>query len=73
MVPQESHRISGGRAGSRKRGPFDLWYWARCLACCPQAGLAAALVQGVFVGDPPWDMITMGVVLGAGVILLLES
>ncbi|MGB3133974.1 MAG: oligopeptide transporter, OPT family [Candidatus Macondimonas sp.] len=36
----------------------------------PQAGLMAALAQGVFVGDLPWGMITIGVALGAAVILL---
>jgi len=27
----------------------------------PQAGLMAALAQGVFIGDLPWGMITIGV------------
>lgn len=38
----------------------------------PQAGLIAALAQGVITGDVPWDMISLGAGIGVAIILLDE-
>src|SRR5579871_3445085 len=38
----------------------------------PQANLMAALAQGVVGGKPNWSMIEIGVVVGAGIVLLDE-
>ena len=38
----------------------------------PQAGLIAALAQGVITGDVPWDMIGLGGAIGVAIIILDE-
>ncbi len=38
----------------------------------PQAGLIAALAQGVITGDVPWDMIGLGAGIGVAIIILDE-
>lgn len=38
----------------------------------PQAGLISALAKGVITGDVPWDMIGLGAIIGAVIILVDE-